>query len=334
VVLCSYASNRERLRQIDKTVHRVFRGDWICKTSDMKSWFRVNSYAQLKTILDKLVSHKLISYRRYNHGKLIWYRVMPLWGCCSDGPKIIPCEEKSNFFSVPMSAVTDLVFTDQCSEADILLDLWMNALHCDERVEDSDIDPVVYLRNGTGALALDYPDLAARWGISEECVKKCLAKFENLGCTSTLTLPLQGIVIFLKNYLSSMFKISDVMVDKDELAMSLNMNIFLPEGTTDERSNKYRINVSEELSEISNPRHIEIIVEKVMDFLSAQGIPCSACRESSYTLSLLPVIRKEIKLMRPACTNKLNGRQLVLETHCGLERDSFKFVLTLSKSEV
>ena len=37
-----------------------------------------------------------------------------------------------------------------------------------------------------------------------------------------------GMVIYLQNYLSTMFQICDVMLDKAEVAMCLNIRIALP----------------------------------------------------------------------------------------------------------
>ena len=38
-----------------------------------------------------------------------------------------------------------------------------------------------------------------------------------------------GSAIYIKRYLSTMFQISDVIVDKDELAMALNIELKIPE---------------------------------------------------------------------------------------------------------
>lgn len=57
-----------------------------------------------------------------------------------------------------------------------------------------------------------------------------LKKFEKLEYISLMAFPgTKGSVIYLKNYLSTMFQISDVLVDKEEVAMSLNIKMNLPD---------------------------------------------------------------------------------------------------------
>ena len=59
---------------------------------------------------------------------------------------------------------------------------------------------------------------------------RVLKKFERLGHISLMAfLGTKGSVIYLQNYLSTMFQISDVLIDKEEVAMSLNIKISLPD---------------------------------------------------------------------------------------------------------
>lgn len=44
----------------------------------------------------------------------------------------------------------ELVDAGRCSEMDILLDLWLSIVYNDSQVQESEVGPVVYLRNGTG----------------------------------------------------------------------------------------------------------------------------------------------------------------------------------------
>ena len=62
-----------------------------------------------------------------------------------------------------------------------------------------------------------------------------------------------------------MFEISDVMVDKEEVAMTLNIRLELPaEGCVDqeEPTMEHEVIVSDELSSVSKS-HIEIIMQKM-----------------------------------------------------------------------
>ena len=63
-----------------------------------------------------------------------------------------------------------------------------------------------------------------------------------------------GSVIYLHSYLSTMFQISDVLVDKEEVAMVLKINLTMPDETeaqTDSTVTEHEICVSEELSSVS-----------------------------------------------------------------------------------
>lgn len=78
---------------------------------------------------------------------------------------------------------------------------------------------------------------------------------QELGYLSMVAFPgTHGTAIYLKQYLSTMFQISDVMIDKDEVAMSLNIHIQLDEETEDG-------SVSENSSGVSKS-HTEIILQK------------------------------------------------------------------------
>ena len=78
--------------------------------------------------------------------------------------------------------------------------------------------------------------LSARWGLSRATVGRILKKLSSLDYISLMSFPgRHGSVIYLKNYLSTMFEISDVMVDKEEVAMTLNIRLELPaEGCVDQ----------------------------------------------------------------------------------------------------
>lgn len=136
---------------------------------------------------------------------------------------------------------------------DALLDLWINTVYNDEQVQGSDAGPVVYLRNGTGSPLLGYTELAQRWGVSKATVGRYLGKLRELDYISVLSFPgAHGSVICPNNYLSTMFEVSDVMVDKDEIAMLLHIGLTLPEDIREEE--KYgSVSVSENERSVSNP---------------------------------------------------------------------------------
>ena len=123
---------------------------------------------------------------------------------------------------MPVTTAAELVSAGRCSEMDIVLDLWLSTVYNDKQVQGSEVGPVVYLRNGTGLPVLNYSELAVRWGISKATVGRILKKLVGMDYISLMTFPGRtGSVIYLQNYLSTMFQISDVLIDKEEFQMSL-----------------------------------------------------------------------------------------------------------------
>ena len=94
-----------------------------------------------------------------------------------------------------------------------------------------------------------------------------------------------GSVIYLRNYLSTMFQISDILVDKAEVAMALNLKLTIPDNskTECEAAACGNICVSESLSSVSKT-HIYMIVQKTVQFLGRQGIACFGCSKAKYML--------------------------------------------------
>ena len=159
---------------------------------------------------------------------------------------------------------------------DVVLDLWINAIYNDTQVQGSELGPVVYLRNGTGCPLVSYCELAQRWGVSKATAGRYLKKLENQGYISLSTFPgTHGSAIYLQSYLSTMFQISDVMIDKEEVAMALSVNLHLPVEPCDSVS-------TEEIS--VSKLHISAIEEKVCEVLALQGIFCFDCPKSKYML--------------------------------------------------
>ncbi|MGN0180002.1 MAG: MarR family transcriptional regulator, partial [Monoglobaceae bacterium] len=171
----------------------------------------------------------------------------------------------------------ELVSAGKCSEMDAMLDLWVNTIYNDTQVQGSELGPVVYMRNGTGSPLIGYAELAERWGVSKTTAGRYLCKMKELGYVSTLAFPgTHGTAIYLKKYLSTMFQISDVLVDKDEVAMALNIRVNIADDTSED-------SVSEKESGVSKP-HTEIILQKVSKILAAQGFPCFSCPQIQYKL--------------------------------------------------
>ena len=63
---------------------------------------------------------------------------------------------------------------------------------------------------------------------------RVLKKLSKLGYLSLITFPgRHGTAVYLQNYLSTMFQISDVMIDKEEVSMALNIKIDLSDEDKD-----------------------------------------------------------------------------------------------------
>ena len=82
-----------------------------------------------------------------------------------------------------------------------------------------------------------------------------------------------GSMIYLNNYLSIMFNISDVLIDKEEIAMKMKLPIYIPKETPEEETAEPEtVCVSETVTDaqitVSNPipcvpiSHIRYMVKK------------------------------------------------------------------------
>ena len=290
VVLCSYANFRTSYRRIDGISYTVYPGEWVCRLSELTGWFRTRYNYQTLKILDLLQEHRHITYSRIGRGNVIKFRIQGWKKHNTVLDYNAPCQKDVGFFFFPISKVAELISIGKCSEMDMLLDMWMHAIYNDEQVHGSDLGPVVYMRNGTGSPLIGYSDLARRWGLSKATVGRILKKLSDQDYLSLLSFPgRHGSVIYLNNYLSTMFQISDIMIDKEEVAMSLNIKISVPYGAGTEPETvitEEQIYVSEKDINVSKTRFCKII-GKVAQILAADGLACCECPNSKYKLSPL-----------------------------------------------
>ncbi len=316
-VLCSFANFRTSYRRIDGISYTVYPGEWVCTLKELSQWFRTRFQCQALSILGELQQRHLIDFSSLGRGNVIRYKIRN-WARHNTVLEYnAPCQKDTGFFFLPVSIVTDLISSDRCSEMDIVLDLWVSAIYNDSQVQGSGLGPVAYFRNGTGNPLVTYTELAARWGLSRATVGRILKKLSALDYISLMSFPgRHGSVIYLKNYLSTMFEISDVMVDKEEVAMTLNIRLELPaEGCVDqeEPTMEHEVIVSDELSSVSKS-HIEIIMQKMAQILMAQGISCFGCSLSHYKLyplsgdcreELLPRAHEQTVLRLPLLLSRI-----------------------------
>lgn len=282
-VLCSYANFRTSYRRLDGISYTIYPGEWICSLDEMAQWLRCRTKRRALDILFMLQEAHLIQYILLGRGKLVKYRVTDWRRHNTVLDYNCPCQKDIGFFFLPVSTAAELVSMGKCSDMDILLDIWISAVYNDKRVQGSFTGPVAYFRDGSGCPLVSYADLAQRWGISKATVGRVLKKLAKQGHISLLTFPgRHGTAIYLKNYLSTMFQISDVMVDKEEVALALNIRLAPQETgiTTAEQSTDC---VSKETVIVSEPSE-EQIARKVLQILALQGVSCGECGRCSYKL--------------------------------------------------
>ena len=276
-VLSCYANFRTSYKRIDGISYTIYPGEWLCRISELSEWFRTRFQHQALAILKDLQDRHLITYTLLGRGKLVKFKIK---GWCKYNRVLdynAPCQKDTGFFFLPVSIANELVSAGKCSEMDAMLDLWVNTIYNDTQVQGSELGPVVYMGNGTGNPLLGYAELAERLGVSKATVGRYLRKMKDLGYVSTLSFPgTHGTAIYLKKYLSTMFQISDVLIDKDEVAMALYIRIHMDDDTSES-------SVSENESGVSKP-YTEIIVQKVSKILAAQGFPCFSCPRIQYKL--------------------------------------------------
>ena len=280
-VLCCYANFRTSYQRYDGISYIVHPGQWICPLRELRTWFRVRTNRQLLRHLDSLQRHHFIEYDLIGRGQLVQYRILdwPRYNTVLDYS--CPCQKDSGFFFLPMSAASRLLSLGKCSEMDALLDLWLNAIYNDHQVAGSEAGPVVYLRNGTGSPLVSYAELGKRWGVSKATAGRILGKFARLEYIKTFSFPgRSGTAIYLQNYLSTMFQISDVMVDKEEVAMALNLCIRVQDCAQDMAQPDCASDCSISVSK----SHTEILIAEVLKLLKTQGVCCTTCPRFQYRL--------------------------------------------------
>lgn len=332
-VLCSYANFRTSYRRIDGISYTVSPGEWVCTVKELSCWFRTRFHRQALSMLDTLQKQHLISYTLLGRGNVVKYKILH-WARHNSALEYnAPCQKDTGFFFLPVSVALELVSSARCSEMDIVLDLWVSAVYNDTQVQGSEVSPVAYFRNGTGNPLVSYTELSCRWGLSRATVCRILKKLDGLGYISIMSFPgRHGSVIYLQNYLSTMFEISDVLIDKEEVAMTLNIHLELPETAETEESHsisEHEVIVSDALSSVSKS-HIETILRKMADILSTQGISCFSCPLSRYKLYPLSDDCWEELIPRARGKSTVHFGLTIL---CGTNTSIATFELTLTPSE-
>ena len=117
--------------------------------------------------------------------------------------------------------------------------------------------------------------------MSKATAGRILGKFARLEYIKAFSFPgRSGTAIYLQNYLSTMFQISDVMVDKEEVAMALNLCIRVQDCAQDMAQLDCASNCSISVSK----SHTEILIAEVLKLLKTQGVCCTTCPRFQYRL--------------------------------------------------
>ena len=286
MALCSFANFRTSYRRLEGTSYTVFPGEWICRLSEITEWFRMRFHCQAIGMLDYLQKQQYITYSRHAGGRLVRFKITGWEKFNTVLEYNAPCQKDTGFFFFPVSKAHELIRMGRCSELDIVLDLWIHTVYNEEQIRGSEVGPVVYFRNCTGDPFASYKEMAERWGVSKSTAGRILNKLADqdhltiIPCSGR-----RGSVIYLNNYLSTMFEVSDVMIDKEEVAMALNIHIRMDE-TPDESVPaivEKQICVSAGIP-IVPKTHIIRIIQKLAQTLAAFGVPCCECPHSLYKL--------------------------------------------------
>ena len=298
MLLCSYANYRTSHRRLEGVSYTLTAGEWICPLSELQDSFRLRFQHQVLSILQFLEEQHYITYSVLGKNRLIKFSIQNWQKDNTVLGYSYPCKKETGFFFFPISKVHELIGLGKCSEMDILLDMWIHAIYNDTQVTGSDLGPVVYFRNCTGNPLTNYTELAERWGRSRSTVHRILKKLESLNLLTLVPFAgSSGSIIYLKNYLSTMFSISDVMIDKEEVALALSLPVHLPDDETavPEPSISEQIVIPDDENTIPKP-YIKFVIGKVADLLQTQGLPSCQCKQAQYQLSNLSDSRRDCNI--------------------------------------
>lgn len=329
-LLGSYANFRTSYKCIEGISYIIRPGEWICTLAELTQWFRVRFQHQALSIMRELQDHHLITYSVLGRKKLVKFRIANWHRHNRVQDYNAPCQKDTGFFFLPISIANELVSYGRCSEMDVLLDLWINTVYNDDQVEGSSAGPVVYLRNGTGCPLVSYAELGERWAISKTTVGRYLQKFQSMDFIELLSFPgTYGTTIYLKRFLSTMFEISDVLIDKDEVAMALNIRVDIPNEDLEISELPPEVSVPECLSGVSNS-YIHFLLQKIEKVLAAQGFPCCSCQKLQYKLLPLSSECSSTGYV-PSSSPNIWNTCFVLSICCGDSQELFRFEIRMRR---
>ena len=270
IVLSGFASYKTEHRKISGINYTIYPGELLCTMVELLELLRVKSKWRALAILSDLQRRHFIEFNILDGGHCVKYRIRDWHKHNRAMDDLAPCHEDNGYFYLPMSVASDMIGRRHLSEMDALFDLWLNAVYDDKRVQNSAIDPVVYMRNGRGKSVVDCGQLAKRWNVSAKTVEKYLQKLKNHGYIYYKEdIGVNGMVVYLGKEITSIFRLSDVLLDKEEISLNVSFKLKLDEAVLQSSALK------------------GIVINKISRFLSSQGFPCFECRK--FTNSLIKI---------------------------------------------
>ena len=308
LILCSHANFRTSHIAVDGVSYTVAPGEWMMSLQELTRLFRKKRIKDTVDILKSLSEKNFIQYIISHRNTFVKFSINNWSKFNTVVEANAPCTKDDGFFFFPYRLVSEFIGSGKCSEMDIILDLWLNTIYNDTCIPGSDVGPVVYIRNGSRSPLIGYEELGKRWGISKSTAGRIMRKLEEAGYIKMVAFQGKyGTAIYLCNYLSTMFQISDIKIDKEEVAMALNIRVNIPEEeeimeeteiTKEEKEVVLACqNGENEVSDtqicVSNhfrcvPKsHLVHLVRKAAKALYLQGIACGTCAHARYYLSPL-----------------------------------------------
>ncbi len=342
VALCSLANFRTSSLSVDGISYTIAPGEWMMSLSELMQFFHKKTVKETITVLNRLTDKCLITYIITHCNRFVKFSINNWTKFNTVVEANAPCTKDDGFFFFPYRLVSEFIGEGKCSEMDIILDLWLNTIYNDSCIPGSNVGPVVYIRNGTHSPLIGYEELGKRWGISKSTTGRIMRKLEENGYIRMVAFQGKyGTAIYLNNYLSTMFQISDIKIDKEEVAMSLNIKVNIPNEeeiiedakvTDAEKTavlacqnngneiSETQICVPENLACVPKS-HLVNMIRKAAKVLYLQGIVCCTCAHARYLLS---------PLSEDCKTKSINTELLI---RCPESNAAYQFALTIQPVE-
>ena len=322
--LFSLVNFRPALRTVHGQRYVIQAGEWVASYSELKERLHLPTYKMLRDALKRLAAINLIEYNDDSLRKIVRLKITCWSKTNTTRTYSAPCPKDTGFFFFPKKQLATLIGSDRCSEADILLDLWLNTVFRDPQVPGSDLCPVVHLSGENCLPLVSYSRLADRWNVSKATVHRVLKKFETLGLlTCYHCAGKRGSVLMIRGYLATMFCINESSPTAQELSTRMHPSYRKAEPVSGCTSDIVPppSEPSPILPEIVSKPDIPLILENLRNALFSSGFRCSACPNAIYRLSNLS-----------ACKEGLLPYDLAI--YCSTSGKIYRFSLKLEMSDI